>query len=137
MTRCEWCDTRIEDRELVCPSCLREVRDVPRAAAAAPDSKPETLVVAEVAQPEPEVSAGPRCPMHPDMPSGGTCTRCGRFVCIRCVPDLATVGKPVCPECVERTDYAEAQVQVPKILRGLPIWFGIIALISLAVGTVL
>ena len=38
-----------------------------------------------------------RCPEHPERESVGTCSRCGRFVCIECRG--ASAAFPRCPAC--------------------------------------
>lgn len=46
------------------------------------------------------------CPEHPDLPAAGTCVRCGRFVCVRCVPDVSMTTKVRCPACLAREQEA-------------------------------
>lgn len=149
MKRCEWCDARLEDDELICPTCQREVREAPRAPA--PPLDEPAVESSDASSPGSEPLAAPQvpntsgagldaaptasCPVHPDMPAPSTCSRCGRFVCIRCVPELATkTAGVICPECSQRADLAEAREELPKRMRGLPIGFAFYAAIYLAIG---
>ncbi len=51
----------------------------------------------------PEAGRGPACGHHPDRPAdGGTCERCGTFVCAECFVDGA--APPICAPCLKRLD---------------------------------
>lgn len=52
-----------------------------------------------------------RCAVHPDLPAGGTCTRCGSFICADCATSVPGLGARLyCKACAERPDvnYLEA-----------------------------
>ncbi|WP_223640608.1 hypothetical protein [Corallococcus sp. EGB] len=52
-----------------------------------------------------------RCAVHPDLPAGGTCTRCGSFICADCATSVSGLGARLyCKACAERPDvnYLEA-----------------------------
>lgn len=107
MTTCEWCGTRIEDDDLVCSACGREIRRTQTRAETTPAPPPAASVASETAAPvaevipaaEPEPPAA-RCAKHAEAPSKAVCTRCGRFACGKCLLDLA-VGKGLCVDCMK------------------------------------
>ncbi|NOK22005.1 B-box zinc finger protein [Corallococcus carmarthensis] len=52
-----------------------------------------------------------RCAVHPDQPAGGTCTRCGSFICADCATSVPGLGARLyCAACAARPDvnYLEA-----------------------------
>lgn len=52
-----------------------------------------------------------RCAVHPDLPAGGTCSRCGSFICADCATSVAGLGARLyCRACAARPDvnYLEA-----------------------------
>ncbi|NNB89895.1 hypothetical protein HI292_30600 [Corallococcus exiguus] len=52
-----------------------------------------------------------RCAVHPDLPAGGTCSRCGSFFCADCATSVAGLGvRLYCTACAARPDvnYLEA-----------------------------
>ncbi len=51
---------------------------------------------------EPLDADASRCPVHADLLAANTCERCGRFICVRCAPDVLQRGHATCPECVAR-----------------------------------
>ncbi|RYZ34630.1 MAG: DUF4190 domain-containing protein [Myxococcaceae bacterium] len=55
-------------------------------------------------------SAQPRCAVHPEVLAGGTCSRCGAFVCADCVRFPLGEGRIFCVACSKRpeVDYLEA-----------------------------
>lgn len=93
---CPHCGRMLESSKLeFCPSCLGTLVNAslnPSPVLPVEDPSPP------LAQPQPEIPAQP-CRLHPDRPVGGTCSRCGLFVCISCDPDLATTSKPLCEAC--------------------------------------
>jgi hypothetical protein len=44
----------------------------------------------------------PRCAVHPDMPAGGTCSRCGSFVCTTCATWMTE--RLFCATCAARPE---------------------------------
>ncbi|MBZ4335931.1 DUF4190 domain-containing protein [Corallococcus interemptor] len=60
-----------------------------------------------------EVPSSPqgRCAVHPDLPAGGTCFRCGSFICADCATSVAGLeARLYCQACAARPDvnYLEA-----------------------------
>ncbi|RKH05315.1 hypothetical protein D7X74_34675 [Corallococcus sp. CA047B] len=55
-------------------------------------------------------SAQPHCAVHPDVLAGGTCSRCGAFVCADCVRFPLGSERVFCVACSKRpeVDYLEA-----------------------------
>ncbi|RYZ45286.1 MAG: DUF4190 domain-containing protein [Myxococcaceae bacterium] len=55
-------------------------------------------------------SARPHCAVHPDVLAGGTCSRCGGFICADCATSLLGDGRIYCVACAKRpgVDYLEA-----------------------------
>lgn len=46
-----------------------------------------------------------RCAVHPDLPAGGTCSRCGSFICADCATSVAGLGvRLYCQACAARPD---------------------------------
>jgi hypothetical protein len=144
MATCPACGSDVPaDREF-CPACLASARVVaeptsalppprplPTAAATAPD------VVSHGAEATHFLSA-PRapaelehpCPLHPGYPVGGTCSRCGKFVCIRCDPELASTSLPMCEACRGRI-----QNETPEGIGGW-LWLPFINLCLAPLGSV-
>ncbi|NRD63283.1 DUF4190 domain-containing protein [Corallococcus exiguus] len=61
--------------------------------------------------PEVPLSQQGRCAVHPDLPAGGTCSRCGSFFCADCATSVAGLGARLyCTACAARPDvnYLEA-----------------------------
>ncbi len=97
----------LNDGTLLCMTCGRELGDEPkRAPRAEPAIEPSTVGVTgepvqQAAPPAPAPALEHPCPVHPELPVGGTCSRCGKFVCIRCAPKLAE-GSSLCTDCIAR-----------------------------------
>lgn len=51
------------------------------------------------------------------MPAAGTCSRCGRFYCLTCVPDALQRGKVDCPECAGSREEREAPETIAHIVK--------------------
>ncbi len=107
--KCPRCERPVDLGAAICPACLADVSEVPSAPSRAP--APVAEPAAElVAPPTDGVPAGPlgldanvaRCPEHPDYPAAGACERCGKFFCIRCVPDALERTSARCPACRDR-----------------------------------
>ncbi|NOK34287.1 hypothetical protein HMI49_13880 [Corallococcus exercitus] len=52
-----------------------------------------------------------RCAVHPEQPAGGTCTRCGSFICADCATSVPGLGvRLYCAACAARPEvnYLEA-----------------------------
>ncbi|AFE03206.1 hypothetical protein COCOR_00005 [Corallococcus coralloides DSM 2259] len=46
-----------------------------------------------------------RCAVHPDLPAGGTCSRCGSFFCADCATSVSGLGARLyCQACAARPD---------------------------------
>ncbi|RKH64976.1 B-box zinc finger protein [Corallococcus aberystwythensis] len=78
-----------------------------------------------------------RCAVHPDQPAGGTCTRCGSFICAECataVPGLAV--RLYCAACAARPDvnYLEAVRQRYWGRRDQWAWVVVGVMLLLCVG---
>jgi hypothetical protein len=94
------------------------------ALSAPPAAEPDALLIAEDA---------PRCPEHPTLPAAGTCSRCGAFYCIRCVPEAAQVKQAMCPRCQSTQAVREAPEKIRGLFRELwisPLVMGVGVLLS-------
>ncbi|MFZ5472216.1 MAG: hypothetical protein ACOZIN_22520 [Myxococcota bacterium] len=62
------------------------------------------------------------CPFHPDEVVTGTCTLCGRYVCLRCVKGDGSATQGRCPQCVARasagSDFLYRGLAVSALVRG-------------------
>jgi hypothetical protein len=89
----------LNDSSVLCSTCGRELAE----------PAPRKPLVERELVPEPVPAPAPviehPCPVHAEMPVGGTCSRCGKFVCIRCAPQLAA-GDARCEECRAREQTA-------------------------------
>jgi hypothetical protein len=142
MATCPACGAEAPaDREF-CPACLASVRVAPFAPASpAPDPVP-TAIASEpdagrpadakhfLDAPVPAADIEHPCPLHPGYPVGGTCSRCGKFVCIRCDPDLATTAQPLCEACRVRLNR-----EAPEGIGGW-LWLPLISLVLSPVSAV-
>jgi hypothetical protein len=90
---CPACRTLIDEGLEFCPACLGALD--PKAVAAPPLAPPQVEPVSFAER----FPAEQPCAEHPAFPIAGTCPRCGRFVCIRCAPDLATKATADCADC--------------------------------------
>ena len=101
---CPSCRTLIDEGAEFCSSCLGPLGAGELAAAAVASPSPPPQV-----EPAPFAERFPAqqpCAEHPEFPIAGTCARCGRFVCIRCAPELATQDLASCAACSSRADSA-------------------------------
>jgi hypothetical protein len=93
----------LNDSSLLCMTCGRELSSpAPAPKRPEPETPAETPPATDAPAPTP--AAAPiehACPVHPELPVGGTCSRCGKFVCIRCAPRLAE-GDSLCSDCAGR-----------------------------------
>jgi hypothetical protein len=120
---CPSCGASAPANAEFCPQCLGSmVPAAPVPENAVVPAAPEPPAVEESRAPPAPVAEvplvpedAPRCPDHPTMPIAGTCSRCGAFYCIRCVPDAALLKQAICPRCKETQAVREA----PEKLRGL------------------
>lgn len=67
------------------------------------------------------------------MVAAGTCVRCGRFYCVRCVPDAALRNKVTCAECVALVAKSEAPEKIRKLRRELWVSFILVGAFAAAV----
>ncbi|MGC4122046.1 MAG: DUF2569 family protein [Myxococcales bacterium] len=44
-----------------------------------------------------------RCSVHSEAAAFAVCTRCGRFVCAQCLPDLSVSAEDLCHDCFQLT----------------------------------
>jgi O-antigen ligase len=64
------------------------------------------------------------------MPAAGTCSTCGSFYCIRCVPEAATVQTAQCPRCRVSLAVREAHEKIESLFNKLwvaPLLMGMLA----------
>jgi hypothetical protein len=94
--RCPACQRELELGASTCAACFASVERVHDATTAP--------LVGETSSTEALDPTASRCPLHPELLAAGTCERCGRFVCVRCAPDVLPRGHGSCTECVERRD---------------------------------
>ena len=99
---CPHCGAAFSAPREFCSECLGNLAQ-PNAA--------ETPAPAPIAR-EPEAPIERPCPLHPNRPLAGTCSRCGTFICISCVPDLATASHPLCQACHARVEQPEASASI-------------------------
>lgn len=89
----------------VCGACLSPVDERPE-----PKrhhrAEVKAIEEARALSPAEQSELGAACPDHPELPAAGTCSRCGRFVCVRCAPDVLTSRSVQCPACVAREEAA-------------------------------
>jgi hypothetical protein len=65
------------------------------------------------------------CAKHPSRPLAGTCSRCGKFICIDCAPELATHPEEPCEECKARQP-PQKRTELTGILGGVAIAFALV-----------
>jgi hypothetical protein len=116
MANCPACGTDVPANHEFCPACLASVDaapPLPTVAAPLPDTGRAADATNFLSPPEPAPPPEHPCPTHPGYPVGGTCSRCGKFVCIRCDPELASTAQPMCEEC-----RARIQKEAPEGIGG-------------------
>lgn len=128
---CPRCTSLVDASAGFCPSCLNELPNEP----VAPRSEPRLAPA-----PEPELAPAPvpatfearfpgqqECGVHPGYPVAATCQRCGKFICVRCAPELSTAEQASCADCTDRAAQG----------GGLPLggWLILVA-ISVALGPI-
>lgn len=116
----------------ICPGCGLEL---PAEASAPTKELPP-------AAPKLEPAAAPlagaaHCSVHAGTPAAGTCARCGRFVCLTCVPAALTERRFECPECLAARPGRDAPALLKRYSRELVGSFVVLALgASLAAAAV-
>lgn len=135
--RCDGSGASVFDGELACSECGRELTAAPtRAEATPPPSEPrlEPTLLAE--EPPPPAEAA-RCPEHPELLSVATCARCGRFCCVRCVPEA--VKGAVCPACQRRVRIEANPVELKRLRREVKVsfFFATLAALGFSLGPAL
>ncbi|WP_224248128.1 hypothetical protein [Hyalangium gracile] len=83
-----------------------------------------------------EVADGsPRCRVHPQLPSVGTCRRCGALACYTCAPRKGFGGTAFCAACEQHPAVHEARVR--KVARGLAVTVGLEVVLLLFIAPLL
>ena len=105
---CPTCGNLTTEEDARCTQCGRALGVEPQPAT------PEVAPKPAVSQEAPAPPEHP-CLDHPGMPVAGTCARCGRFICVRCAPELSGSGAAHCEACKLRL---APQVVRPGGIRG-------------------
>lgn len=126
--RCEGCGASVFEGDVACGECGRELPAAPTPPEAAPTVEPK--VVEDTPAPPP--ADGPRCAEHPDALSVATCARCGRFCCVRCVPEPGKTA--VCPACHRRVRTDANPAERRRIRLEVKVSFFFAAFIALVFG---
>jgi hypothetical protein len=103
MDRCPKCDAILEPDSFSCGNCQYALEQ-----RASGDRRQKTKRPVEDDAAVVDQSLGPSCPDH-HLPIAGTCPRCNRKVCMRCMPDMNTSSNPRCDRCKGRGRSAAPQ----------------------------
>ena len=105
---CPRCHAFVEADAGYCSQCLNTLEPQPEPARAA-----SALAPAVEAMPPPAVEPATfeerfpgqqACATHTGFPIAGTCSRCGKFLCVRCAPELAQTAGVRCADCATRDE---------------------------------
>jgi Protein of unknown function (DUF2569) len=103
--RCPACERELELGASFCTACLTSIEPrSPSPTEATATARPADGAFADT---EPLDADASRCPVHSDLLAASTCERCGRFICVRCAPDVLQRGHASCPECLARQAAAD------------------------------
>lgn len=132
--QCSSCGASVFAGDAACSECGAELASPPSPppgpAATAP-AEPPPVVADE--EPVPETAA--RCPEHPAALSASTCSRCGRFCCLQCIPEPSRTA--VCPACHRRVRSEQNPVELKRVRREVKVSFFFAAGVSLIIGVAL